>query len=110
MPWVFMKFHWKLLLAFYMPLHFAFGSFYIADLLERRVELLNKTSETDYSGFSFDLAGESPFFSYFDLHYYFDYMGFGLVLLSLFLPSLLLYRKYQTPPLTPFSNISNLER
>ena len=80
-----------------MPLHFAFGCFYLSDLMENK----HQTSEPSFSGesgFSFEIYCGAPSYNDLGLFNVFPAVGFGLILLSVFLPSLLLYRKYQTEP------------
>lgn len=88
-----MKIGWKLFVAFYMPLHFAFGCFYLSNLMQ------NKSIEMK-SGFSYEFSHS---FSYDDPHLFavlsgiFLTAGIGLIILSVSLPLLILYRKNQTP-------------
>lgn len=91
-----MKFHWKLLLAFYLPLHFAFGCFYLSGLIQQSQSMWIESKP----GFSYELSCS---FCYDDPHLstvfsgIFWIAGIGLIILSVVLPSLILYRKYQTP-------------
>lgn len=88
-----MKTGWKLLIAFYMPLHFALGCFYLSDLMQ------NKSIEMK-SGFSYEFSCS---FCYDDPHLFavfsgiFLIVGIGLIVLSVSFPLLILYRKNQTP-------------
>ncbi len=68
-----MKFRWKLLLAFYLPLHFAFGSFYLSNLTE-------ETRGKNEVGFSFD-EGCGSLYCDFGLSEFFLVAGISLIIL-----------------------------
>ncbi len=78
-----MKRNWKLLLAFYLPLHFAFGSFYLAGaVLGERIDCRNLCTP-------FDCADADTLFLY-DV---FGGLGLALVTTAIVLPLLIEYRE-----------------
>lgn len=88
-----MKTGWKLLIAFYMPLHFAFGSFYtVSWLLDGKTDCRNVCVITTKCA-NTDISIWVDFFAY---------SGFGLILLSIVLPSLILSRNNDPQPLKLF--------
>ncbi len=79
-----MKIPWKLISAFYFPLHLAFGSFYLS------YEMLNGKTDCRNCSFcnAFSCADQTSLF-WSDL---FFYIGLGLVVFSIILPSIISYR------------------
>jgi hypothetical protein len=89
-----MKTGWKLFLAFYLPNHFAFGSFYVVSwLLDGKVDCRNLCT------FSLVKCADSDALMWVDL---FAYSGIGLILLSIVLPLLILSRNNEPQPLELF--------
>ena len=78
-----MKLSWKLCAAFYFLLHFAVGSFYTADrALGDEVDCRNLCVVMNCADGDSLLA-----------HDFFAFAGIGLVILSVLLPSIMLYRR-----------------
>ena len=72
-----MKIPWKIVLAFYMPLHFAFGCFYVASrILDEKVDCRSLCTITPNCA-NFDVLMWLDFFMY---------SGVGLLILSIALP------------------------
>lgn len=83
-----MKTGWKLLIAFYMPLHFAFGSFYVVSwILDGKDDCRNSCT------FTLNCADFSTLM-WVD---FFAYAGIGLIMLSIVLPSIISYRNKPQP-------------
>jgi len=89
-----MKIGWKLLIAFYMPLHFAFGSFYVVSWIQD-----GKTDCRNLCTFMGEKCAESDALIWSDL---FAYSGVGLILLSIVLPLVILSRNSEPQPLKLF--------
>ena len=85
-----MKIGWKLLIVFYMPLHFAFGSFYLAHWL-----LDGKADCRNVSTVWWDCANSNTLI-WVDV---FVYLGIGLILLSIVLPLIISSRNNAPQPL-----------
>lgn len=100
-----MKFHWKLLLAFYLPLHFAFGSFYLSD--SKPATQINQGTITE-SGYSFEACGASV--NNFSSSDFFAFAGWGLILLSVLLPALILKRETETTSIESIFNFEKFEK
>jgi len=79
-----MKLSWKLISAFYFPLHFAFGCFYISSLV-----LGEKEDCRTPCAFSMSCADNNTLLLL-DL---FGYTGIGLIILSLALPAITSYNE-----------------
>jgi len=89
-----MKNGWKLLIAFYMPLHFAFGCFYVVSwILGRKDDCRNSCT------FTFNCADFNTLI-WVDV---FAYSGIGLILLSIVLLIIIESRNKELHPLKLFS-------
>lgn len=81
-----MKLIWKLLLAFYLPIHFAVGCFYVANpVLEGKIDCRNSCV------IYFNSYADDRTLMLFD---FFAYSGIGLLLLAFILPLMILRRSH----------------
>jgi hypothetical protein len=96
-----MKFFWKLFLAFFLPLLFALGSFYLSKLVKR----VQNNSE---SGLSFDFPDAG--LDFLSLPDWFNVVGISLIFLSVLLPTLILKRETETPAEKLIDDISILKK
>lgn len=77
------KIPWKIISAFYFPIHFAIGSFYVASLV-----LGEQDDCRNYCVITFNCANDDTLM----MLDFFAYSGVGLIILAFVLPSLILYR------------------